>query len=197
MRVIGLTGGIACGKTTVLDHLRRLGAPAVDADSISRALTAPGGAALPAIRKAFGDGVFLPDGTLDRRALGGLVFSDDGKRERLNALLHPMILTQMERELDAIRLQGAPAAMLDVPLLYEAGMEPLADEVWVVSAPKNVQIGRLMRRDGFTKEEALRRIASQMPLEEKCRRADRVIETDKPLEALYREVETLWREIAG
>ena len=197
MRVIGLTGGIACGKTTVLDHLRRLGAPAVDADSISRALTAPGGEALPAIREAFGEGVFLPDGTLDRRALGELVFSDEGKREKLNALLHPMILTQMERELDAIRLQGAPAAMLDVPLLYEAGMEPLADEVWVVSAPKNVQVGRLMRRDGFTKEEALRRIASQMPLEEKRRRADRVIETDKPLEALYREVETLWREIAG
>lgn len=195
MRVIAITGGIASGKTTVLNHLKTLGAACIDADAISRTLTAPGGAALPAIRQAFGQGVFQQDGALNRRALGALVFGDGEARGRLNAIVHPLVRAEMERQLRRLRLQGERVAVLDVPLLYESGMETLADEVWLVAVPAEVQLQRLMARDGYTREEALARIHSQMPLEQKRARADLVIDTDLPLQALYERLTALWEEV--
>lgn len=172
---IGLTGSIACGKSTVSAYLRSLGYHVADADAVSRSLTADGGEALPLVREAFGSAVF--DGeTLSRRRLGDLVFSDPAALERLNALLHPLIIARVQKELDAF---DAPDALVfgDIPLLYECGMETLFDRIWVVHAPRDVQIARLLERDGLDAQQARQRIDAQMPLEEKCRRADTVIST--------------------
>ena len=186
---IGLTGSIACGKSTVSSYLRECGYTVIDADAISHALTVPGGDALPAIREAFGDQVFSGS-RLDRRALGSVVFCDSAKRAQLNAILHPMILARIYAALEE---SDAPGKLVfaDVPLLYECGLEAHFDRIWVVSAEEETQLDRLMQRDGLTKEEALSRIRSQMPLEEKRRRADAVIHTDGPIPQTQRQVRRL------
>ena len=162
---IGLTGSIACGKSTVAAYLHSLGYAIVDADAISRALTAPGGAALPALRDAFGSSIFTGD-ALDRRALGALVFADSTQRTRLNAILHPLICEEIIARLNAL---DAPDRIVfgDIPLLYECGLETHVDRVWVVCASADVQLARLMARDTLSREQALQRIAAQMPLSEK------------------------------
>ena len=186
---IGLTGSIACGKSTVSSYLRELGFFVADADAISRALTAPGGRALPLLRGAFGDGVFDGD-MLDRRALGSLVFSDEASRAQLNAILHPLIIRTVEDELAA---HDAPDTLVfgDVPLLYECAMTHMFDCIWVVSAPRETQIARLLARDGLVREEAERRIDAQMPLAQKRALADAVIESDGPVEATQAQVRAL------
>ena len=177
MRVIGLTGGIACGKSNVSDTLRQLGAVIIDGDVLSRELTQPGGEALPAIREAFGDGVFHPDGTLDRRALGAVVFGDDGKRAALDSIMQPMLRKLILRRIGEARHSGAALCVLDMPLLYEAGLDALCQRVWCVYIPRETQLERLMARDGFTREEAEARLRSQLPALEKARRAQVVIDT--------------------
>lgn len=193
MQIIGLTGGIACGKSTVAAMLRSLGAPVIDADAISRSLTAPGGEALPAIRKAFGDTVFSPDGTLDRKALAALVFSDSAQLEQLNAITHPLILSRMRSEIDRCREAGAPLVVLDVPLLLEAGFDRLCTQTLCVVADEETQIARLSSRDGMTRQEALARIRSQMPVIQKSALCNRSLCTQKPLNNLAAEVEKLYR----
>ena len=175
-RVIGLTGGIACGKSNISSALSSLGAKVIDADRISRALTAPGGKALPGIREAFGDAFFDGD-VLDRKALGRLVFSDPEALERLNKLTHPLILAEIRQELADAEAAGEPVCVLDAPLLFETGLEALCDTVWCVWLPKNLQLKRLMERDGLSRKEAEKRVASQMPPREKKRRSDLVIDT--------------------
>ena len=189
--VIGLTGGIACGKSNLSSALRTAGACVIDADQISRALTAPGGEALPAIRAAFGSGVFAGD-SLNRRALGALVFEDEKARERLNAITHPLVFKEMRRQLDGC----AGAAVLDVPLLFECGIDAWCDEIWCAYLPQREQVKRLMARDGLTRGEALGRIRAQMPAREKARRSDRVIRTDGSREESARIVLSLWRELS-
>ena len=186
---IGLTGSIACGKSTVSSYLRTLGYDVVDADAISRALTAPGGSALPAIREAFGDAVFDSD-ALDRRALGSVVFADEEKRRQLNGILHPMIIGETMRQLDALDAQGR-LVFGDIPLLYECGMESMFDRIWVVIASEPTQLARLMARDGLSEDEALRRIRSQMSSAEKAQRADAVINSDGPIPNTQRQVRIL------
>lgn len=190
---IALTGGIACGKSTVAAMLRDLGAAIVDADAISRSHTAAGGKALPHLREAFGDGIFEPDGTLNRAALSAIVFSDEHKRAQLNAITHPLIRRQMEEEAECCRKSGAPLVVLDVPLLFEAGMQHMAQLVACVSCPEEVQIDRMRTRNGYTREEALGRIRSQWPLEKKLALSDVVIDTDMPLPELAAQVERLYR----
>ena len=186
---IGLTGSIACGKSTVSQYLRQKGCFIVDADAISRALTADGGAALPEIRRAFGDDVFS-GASLDRAKLGQLVFADAQKRETLNAILHPMILSEIRRQLDRLDAPGQ-IVVGDVPLLFECGMESMFDTVWVVRAARETQIQRLFERDGLSREQAERRIDSQMPPDEKIRRANAVIDTDGSIEQTRRQVDAL------
>ena len=188
---IGLTGSIACGKSTVSAYLRETGIPVVDADAISHEMTAPGGAALPALREAFGSAVFTGD-VLNRRALGSLVFADPAQLERLNAILHPMIIAEVHAQLDALS-RTHPIVVGDVPLLYECGMERLFDRVWVVSVPRDVQIQRIIERDGLTAKEAAQRIDAQMPLHEKEAKADAVIHSDGPIEATRAQVRALLR----
>ena len=186
---IGLTGSIACGKSTVSQYLRQLGHAVVDADAISHALTAPGGKALPLLREAFGDAVFDGD-LLNRRALGSIVFSDEGKRARLNAILHPMIISSIQEELHALDAAGR-LVFGDVPLLFECAMESMFDQVWVVSVSEDIQLERLMTRDGLSRQEALDRIRSQMPLEEKRQRADAVIDSSGSVEQTRKQIDAL------
>lgn len=177
MKVLGLTGGIACGKSTISQTLRELGAAIVDGDALSRELTAADGAALPAIRQAFGDGVFHPDGTLNRRALGARVFTDDSARAQLDQIMQPRLRTLILRDIAAARDSRAKVCVLDMPLLYEKGLDALCDRVWCASLPRQTQLERLMARDGFTREEAEARLRSQLSTEEKAARADVVIDT--------------------
>ena len=192
--VIGLTGGIACGKSNISDKLSSLGVQVIDADRISRALTAPGGAALPGIRAAFGDR-FFPGGALDRRALGALVFSDPEALNRLNGLTHPLILEEIGKRLDALNASGEPVCVLEAPLLYEAGLDRLCDTVWCAWVPEEIQIQRLTERDGLTREEAARRIASQMPAAEKKRRSGLVIDTSGSREESAALAEQAYRKL--
>lgn len=182
MYVIGLTGGIASGKSTVAETLRTLGAQVVDADAISRRLTLPGGGAAPAILERFG--------TLDRKTLGHIVFSDPDARADLNAIVHPLVQTKMEAEIAA---SSAPVVVLDIPLLFEAKMDWMVNEVWVVYAPREEQILRIVARDGLSEAEAVARIDSQMPTEEKIRRADATIDTTGSFAQTRALVESLWR----
>lgn len=186
---IGLTGSIACGKSAVSQYLRELGYFVADADAISRSLTAPGGRALPLLREAFGDGIFDGD-VLNRRRLGDIVFGDADRRAQLNAILHPLILSTFQAELEA---HDAPDALVfgDVPLLYECNMAQMFDRIVVVSAPRETQIARLLSRDGLSREDAERRIDAQMPLAQKCALADAVINTDGPMENTRAQVRAL------
>ena len=191
---IGLTGSIACGKSTVSQYLKQKGCQIVDADAISRALTAEGGAALPEIRKAFGDKVFS-GAALDRAKLGQIVFADAQKRETLNAILHPMILAEIRRQVTQFDARGQ-IVIGDIPLLYECGMESMFNAVWVVRADRETQIRRLFERDGLSREQAERRIDSQMPLDEKIRRADAVIDTSGTVEQTQKQADALLEAIA-
>lgn len=193
--MLGLTGGIACGKSTVSRKLEELGAVHIDADAISRSLTAPNGAALGKVRDMFGDGVFNADGTLDRRALAAVIFADEAQKRALEGILHPMIQHRMLEIADEAAEMGKKVCVLDVPLLYETGMDVLCDEVWVVTLPQEKQIVRVMGRDRLTREEALARIENQMPLSEKEARAAEVFRTDKPEQDTMREIEHAYRDL--
>jgi dephospho-CoA kinase len=176
VKVIGLTGGIAAGKSTFSSMLRTLGARVIDADAISRGLTEPGGAALEGIRGRFGCGVF-DGGKLNRAALAGIVFSSELERRALESIIHPLVISESRARLSALRESGARVAVLEAPLLIEAGMDRMCGEVWVVYAPESVRLERLMKRDGLTLEQARARIASQTSFAEKARRADLILPT--------------------
>ena len=180
MLVIGLTGGIASGKSTAAAALEAAGAPVVRSDVLARAVVAPGEPALQEIRAAFGPAVVAPDGTLLRRRLGDIVFADAEARRTLERITHPRIHARMLAWLDARRAEGATGAVCDIPLLYEAGYDRSGclDRVWVVAVEAETQIRRLMARDGLGRQEALRRIGAQWPLGEKVRRADMVFDNE-------------------
>ena len=187
--VIGLTGGISTGKSNLSSALKRAGAKVIDADEISRSLTAPGGDALPLIRQAFGNRVFEGE-NLDRRALGELVFGNPEKRQILNGIVHPMVFEKTRAEIAA----SEEPVILDVPLLFECGMDEWCDEIWCAYVPQKIQAKRLMARDGLSYRQAMNRIHSQMPTLEKAKRADRVIRTTGSREESAQIVLSLWQE---
>lgn len=184
MRVVGLTGGIASGKSTFAALLRARGVPVVDADALARAVVAPGTPALAAIAAAFGPDVLGPDGALDRKRLGALVFADPDARRRLEAITHPAIRDAMIAETARLDAAGHPLAFYDAPLLFEVGLDAALDSVVVVYAPPRVQVERLAARDGLDEEAAAARLAAQLPIDEKARRADFVVVNDGPEAAL-------------
>ena len=197
MRTIGLTGSIACGKSNVSAALRDLGAAVVDGDLLSRELTAPGGKALPAIRQAFGGGVFHGDGTLNRRALGDMVFASGEDRTRLDSLMQPLLRSLILRRMEEARAGGAKICVLDMPLLYEAGLDTLCDTVWCVHLPRDEQIRRLMARDGLTLQQAEARLRSQLSSDEKAARARVVIDTSGSIDETRAMIPALYaRELA-
>lgn len=198
MSVIGLTGGIASGKSLVSAVLRKLGAKIVDADEVARLVVEPGTAGWAEIRREFGDKVLNPDGSINRKALGGIVFANPAQLAKLNKITHPHILNYFRNELDSFREQkGAPALVLDVALLIESGFYRLVDEVWLVVVSREVQISRLIERDGISREQALQRINCQMAVEEKQKYADIVIDNSGSLESTRQKVETLWKQRFG
>jgi dephospho-CoA kinase len=194
MLVIGLTGGIASGKSTVSTVLRELGAPVVDADAIVHELQAPGMPVTLAIAREFGPEVIRSDGSLDRAALGRIIFADPTMRHRLEAIVHPAVGERMWAEVERCRQEGRPAVVLDVPLLIEGGSHLRCDRVWLVYVDRETQLARLIARDGLTAEAARQRLAAQMDLEEKRRFADLVIDNrGTPAETRVAVVEA-WRE---
>ena len=181
--VIGLTGGIATGKSTATAFLREAGIPVIDADEVARAVVEPGQPALAELAAAFGPSILLPGGSLDRKRLGDLVFGDAAARQRLNAITHPYIHQAIGVQTEALAATGTQFIVLDVPLLFESGMDRDVDRVWVVAASAAQQLARLMERDALSEAEARRRIESQMPLADKIRRADAVIDNSGSREA--------------
>lgn len=194
MQVIGLTGGIASGKSTVARILERLGAVIIDADLLAREAVLPGTPAHEAIVAAFGPEILQPDGTLDRKALGRIVFADEDARRRLEAITHPAIAGLAEERLAAARRSEAPAIFYVAPLLIEAGVTGRVDDIWVVYADREAQIARLTGRDGIGRKEAEQRLAAQMPMEEKATYGSAVIDNRGTPEETERQVIALWRE---
>lgn len=176
MRIIGLTGGIACGKSTVSAMLTDQGIRVVDADKLARAVVAPGQPAWGEIREWLGEDVFLSDGNLDRRKIAGRIFGNEAARRRLESIIHPRVYEAMTSAIAEGEQQGFDLIVLDIPLLYETGRRELVDKVWVVYVDPETQLRRLMARDGLDREQALARVASQMALTEKVRQADLVID---------------------
>jgi dephospho-CoA kinase len=176
MRLVGLTGGIATGKSTFAAALRALGVPVLDADLLARQVVAPGTPALAEIARAFGPAVLGPDGALDRKALGALVFADPAARKRLEAITHPAIRAAMVAETRRLAEAGHDLAFYDTPLLYEVGLDQAMALTVVVFAPPEAQLARLMARDGLGRAEAEARLAAQLPVAEKAARADVVID---------------------
>ena len=193
MRVLGITGGIATGKSTVTKMLADLGAPTVSADSIARALLAPGTPTTAAVLAAFPICADPAGQRLDRRALAKIIFADAEARKRLEALTHPAIIAALQTHMADWRASGiAKIAAAEIPLLFEAGLEALADENVLVVCEGPLQIARLRIRDGIDDAEARRQIAAQWPLAEKRQRADKIITTDGDWEDTRRQVAALW-----
>ena len=192
MRVLGLTGGIGSGKSTVSQMFAEYGAEVVDADQIAREVVAPGQPALQAIREAFGAAVIRPDGRLDRTRLGGLIFRDPQSRARLNAITHPRIQERLQQEVE-VRRPREGILILDIPLLYETGRGDMVEAVIVVWVDRVTQLRRLIERAGLTANEAAQRLAAQMSLDEKRSRADYVIDNTGSLETTRQQVEEIVR----
>ncbi len=183
MQVIGLTGGIATGKSTVSAILKKAGAVIIDADRIARAVVKKGLPAYREILKNFGPKVLLPDGEINRAVLGDIIFNDPSKKQLLNNIVHPHVRREINRQLKAVeKSEPNTVAILDVPLLIEGAMHKNLRDVIVVYTPEDVQIKRLMQRDNISEAAALARVRSQMPIEEKKKRATMVIDNSGSME---------------
>jgi dephospho-CoA kinase len=194
--IYGLTGGIASGKSTVTKQLRDLGAFVVDADVWARRVVEPGSDGLREIAQVFGQSVLHPDGTLNRQALGGIIFHDSSLREHLNAITHPKIRRGMKRETtDYLASHPGKPVIWDVPLLFEGETRHLVDETILVYVPERVQLERLMARDGLSQEDAEVRISSQMPIEQKRLYADFIIDNAGDQEQTKVQVQQLWQTL--
>lgn len=188
--ILGLTGGIATGKSLISDYFRSKGCPVIDADQVSRQIVEVGSTGLSQVADHFGSHMLLENGELDRKKLGRLIFSDAEKRKKLNAILHPLIRAEIFSQLDQLKQEGHDLIVLDLPLLFESSYEDHVDQVMVVHIDEDLQIERLMKRDDLSREEALQRIHAQMPLKEKMKRAHVLIDNSRSKEETYRQLET-------
>lgn len=186
-RIIGLTGGIGTGKTTVSNYLaHHHQIPVLDADIYAREAVQLGSPVLSKIYERYGADIQLPDGTLNRKRLGEIVFSKPVERQWLEQQIHPFVRSRFHSELDTL---VAPTVVLVVPLLFEAGMTDLVTEIWVVSCSPEQQLRRMMERDRFSLEQAQARITSQLPLQEKLTRADVVLDNSSTPDSLLKQVD--------
>jgi dephospho-CoA kinase len=193
---VGLTGGIASGKSTVARMLKEKGAILIDLDELAHAVQKPDGPVWTEIVRHFGQDILQADRTIDRRKLGAVVFADRAKLDLLNRLVHPAVLSEWQRRMEKIRKKRPDAIVLsDIPLLIEAGLMPMVDVVLLVYLSPEEQIRRLMARNGYSREDARIRLASQMPIGEKIPHADFVIHNEGPLEETRRAVGALWKEL--
>lgn len=195
MRVIGLTGGIASGKSTAARLLRELGARIIDADQLARDVVMPGQPALAEIARVFGAEVITPEGTLDRKRLGAVVFQDAEKRRQLEAITHPRIAQLTQARMMGLAAEGVPVAIYEAALLVENGSHRAMDGLIVTRCDEATQLARLVERDGLSEEEARARVAAQLPLAAKVAAADWVIDTCGPIAETQKEVAKVWAEI--
>jgi dephospho-CoA kinase len=196
LKVIGLTGGIASGKSTVSMLLKQKGAAIIDADEIAKEIMQPGKPAWTEVVEHFGKGILREDGNIDRKKLAQIVFSDEKELETLNRITHPRIVEEIKRRLKSFREKNESVVVVDAALLLEIGLDLLVDEVWLVAVDEKTQIERLLFREksmGFA--EALERIRAQMPLEEKLKFAQRVIDNGGSIEETKRQVDRIWGEL--
>ena len=189
MRLIGITGSIACGKSTVSRELLRMGYPVIDGDLLSRELTGPGGIAMEDIRVAFGDRFLLPNGSLNRSEMSRLVFSEPLARDRLDLVMAPHLKALTFKRIEEARSSGSVLCFLDFPLLYEKGYDQYCDSVWCIWLPEDLQLHRLIERDGYSRDEAMSRIQAVMSSDEKANRSAVVIDNSGPVEDTLRQVE--------
>ena len=193
---IGLTGSIATGKSTVTNMLKELGAFVIDCDKTARDVVAPGTRGLAKIEEVFGKDAVAADGSMDRVYIGDLVFRNPGMKKRLENILFPLIFEALDEELLRLEREGAtPVVFLDMPLLYEVKYDSYVDEVWLLYVPFEVQLSRLMKRNGYTKEEALLRIHSQISVDKKKSLAQQVIDNSGTLEDTKEQVRSLWETL--
>ena len=195
MKVIGLTGGIGSGKSSVSQFLAELGAAIIDADKIGHEAFKPGTEAWREVVAAFGQQILTPNGDIDRGKLGEIVFGNSDSLARLNRIMHPRIHDMVKARLEEYRRQGIVVVVLEAPLLIEAGWAPSVDEVWVTVAPEATVLRRLKESAGLSKTQSLARIYSQLSSEERLRHADVVIDTDCDLDELKARVGKLWQRL--
>lgn len=198
-RVVGLTGGIGTGKSTVSTMLAELGATLIDSDAIVHELQAAGQPLLAELAAEFGPGILRPDGSLDRAALGDIIFRDEAARKRANAIIHPAVGRETARRLQRAIAEGVPLVVLDIPVLFETRAHGTASKanlgletIVVVWAPRELQIERQLARNGYGRDEAERRVDAQIPIDEKRAQADHVIDNSGSLEDTRRQVEALY-----
>lgn len=193
MRTIGVTGGIGAGKSAVVRILAELGAAVIDADKVGHSVYAPGTPGFDQVVAAFGRDIVGADGAIDRARLGAIVFGDPAQLARLNAIVHPLIAAAVAAQVAAARDAQPPAIVVEAALLIEAGWDALVDEVWVVTAPREVIEARLVAQRGMDKEAIAARMRRQLADADRRARADVVIENAASLPELRAEVERLWR----
>jgi dephospho-CoA kinase len=194
LKLIGLTGGVGSGKSTVAGMLRELGAEVIDADDGAHAVYAPGTPGFDSVVREFGTS-FVRDGGVDRRRLGELVFNDDDARKRLNAIVHPLVREWMADRTAEAAERGAEVVVHDVPLLFENGLEAMYEEVILVYAPAGVQLERLLSGRGVPEDRARAMIATQMPMDEKRRLARLVVDNSGSREDTRQQVKRLWDNV--
>ena len=194
MLKIGLTGGIASGKSTVLDFFKKKNVPYIDADVVAREVVDLGTPGLAAIRELFGDTVILDDGRLNREALGSIVFHNEEKRQLLNSCLKIHIRNRIMELTSQYEQGNTPILIYDIPLLIEGEWYIMMDEVWLVYVNETTQIERLMSRNGYTREDALARINSQMRLDDKRAYADIIVDNNGTPHDLTVQLNTIWNE---
>ena len=196
MLIVGLTGGVASGKTAVSEVLKEEGADIIDADQIARELVQPHGPAWNKLVRTFGEEILQGDGSIDRKKLADRVFVDPNQRKLLNQILHPLITEEMDRRTREIGQKNPEAiVVIDAPLLIEVGYHRRADKVMVVVSTQAEQIERLKVRDGINSEEALRILSSQMPVEEKVKLADFVVRNEGSLAEVRERAKEVFREL--
>lgn len=191
MKIIGLTGGIGTGKSTVSAYLAQKGCKIIDADLISHQMTEAGSPCLAEIRDAFGEDVFLRDGNLDRKKVGRLVFADATKKKTLEQIITRRVIEKTLRILQDCRAQQEALVVLDAPLLFECGMQRYTDETWLVVCRTETRLRRIAARDGLAEEDIQKRIANQMSTEQKEKLADYIIDNSRDLAWLYAQIDTL------
>lgn len=190
-KIIGLTGGIASGKSTVSNWLLSHGYPVIDADIAARKVVEPGMPALVKITEAFGDDILLPDGTLNRKKLGSIIFENEEKRQTLNTIVHPAVRAWMKQEMERAFEEGASIVIMDIPLLFESKLTHMVEETILVYVTKETQLKRLMKRDGYMEADALARIHAQMPIDKKRELADYIVDNNGPVSETIEQIKQI------
>lgn len=190
--VIGLTGGIGTGKSEAARYMVSLGAALIDADLVGHEAYQPHAEAWRRVVDAFGPEILRPNGEIDRRKLGEIVFADPEQLARLNAIMHPLMAGMVAAKLAALAAGGAAVAVVEAALLYEAGWDALVQEVWVTDAPEEAVIRRLHQRNGMSEPEVRKRLAAQMSRQQRLNRADAVIDNSADMPAMQRAIDGLW-----